>query len=328
MWRWAPKRQPSKPNNVSTSLPFCFLLTQTEKENLNTALNTLETQPNLLSQFSPQHQDRLKRFLPFAVMNTTTRTQTFEKTANEMEWGPRTTHTYFSTIMSMTKILSGAPTPNDRAYLTTLEKAVRETPTWDYEDPGQMLNDLTISIIMANAASGDHTWVAAATALTTGQRLSDVCKLQRNNIVRINNLIAITFRHSKTERTKPPYTLHCKAESMIGQLVWKAAEAAEPYLFPTATTQSFHIRMTKAGIGKVDVRALRRTGLVRLAMHADLELLLEISQHASKQMLETYLNEGVFNFTKATKISLAISNAETTLMPSTRRPGEQHDSCI
>ena len=70
---------------------------------------------------------------------------------------------------------------------------------------------------------------------------------------------------------------------------------------------------------RIDIRALRRTGLIRLSLAADttLETLLSFSRHSTINMLETYLCKGLFNQAQGAAQHVAVHNSEEAKMPTT-----------
>jgi hypothetical protein len=139
--------------------------------------------------------------------------------------------------------------------------------------------------------------------LTWGARLSDVNELDPINVFRVNNgqtqRVSATFVEGKTVPTTGAFTLHMPWELPAATILWRAAvaarEAGASKIFLNNVTEIHDV------IGKCDVRALRRSGLMRLAeAGASVETLRTFSRHTTNRMLEVYLNHGLFNREVAT----------------------------
>jgi integrase len=197
-----------------------------------------------------------------------------------------------------------------------LRQAAQQVPTWDYEDETQVLSDAQIDHIISHAVSAsspNNPYVAAWIALLWGQRLGDVIKLCPHNVALINDglvasgRVAATFSLTKTSRTSGAYTLTAPLHSIVGQLL---AKVSSPFPHDTAANLKHLLPF------KMDVRALRRTGLIRLALSGiKMEELLSFSRHASIKMLETYLYRGAFNIPLARAQTQASKMVETIRMP-------------
>jgi hypothetical protein len=88
-----------------------------------------------------------------------------------------------------------------------------------------------------------------------------------------------------------------QADSETGNLLTKISVEAQSQgrtsgrIFPKNSEELF-----KKQFKNIDVRALRRTGLILMGVAgASQDQLLMASRHASKEMLNLYLNHGMFN---------------------------------
>jgi hypothetical protein len=120
------------------------------------------------------------------------------------------------------------------------------------------------------------------------------------HIICVGNIkLTIKFVDTKTSKKKGPYTLALPLYSTTAQLLLctrSAAINANRVCLWEATEEQVHAAL-KAILGqRTDLRALRRTGLSRLAASGcPLETLMTISRHASVAMLERYLSSGLFH---------------------------------
>lgn len=135
---------------------------------------------------------------------------------------------------------------------------------------------------------------AALLTLYMGQRMGDIIQIKLQNIVTIADNIAVTFKEFKTAGKKGPYTLMVKACSRAGAILLNIGRQAKTDSRSTGRIFFEHSEETfKKQLGNVDVRALRRTGLIRLALtQASQEELLQVSRHSSVEMLNLYLHNG------------------------------------
>ena len=167
--------------------------------------------------YSAPYVNTLRRLLP--LVSTTSRCKLFEVVAIEMEWGPRTCLSYWGAVLTLCRWLSIQATPSDAAMTRLWRARVDATPTWDHEDPSQLLSPAEISILEAAALGRQHcTAVRAAwVACLLGQRLGDVLRLRVAEVYIFPEALAITFLEGKTTRTRGPYTLHVPLNSRLGR---------------------------------------------------------------------------------------------------------------
>lgn len=248
--------------------------------------------------FTPAHGERLRRFMPLALAPAEERVAIFEKMAEQMDW-PRTQATYFACLLSVLKILGMEMTHQDTLKQRKVQTAAKAAPSWDFEDSAQILSNARINCMekIANQTACNSPMNAALLTLYLGQRMGDVIKLQIQNILAIAETVVIIFKEGKTVGKKGPFTLMVRQHSPAGTILLRIAEQAAAdgrsagKIFFENSEETF-----KKQLGKVDVRALRRTGLIRLGLTgATQEELLHVSRHSSVEMLNLYLHNGMFN---------------------------------
>ena len=309
--------------------------TNTQESELATLLNEEETERYdkfreiiarrmysevLSKQVSQEHWQRLARLTPLAA--ATNRVETFAAAAEVMDWGPSTQETYWATILSILKIAEVQAEAKDKAFMKILKEQSANRPTWDAEDDEELLDDDRIATLkqlaeVAVSRSTNTPAIPIYVALALGHRMSDILGLERDNIRIIkDNLspdgrLAVTFVKHKTAKTTGPYSLAVPTNTLLAQCITLACQTRGPTgllwetdLAQIHATAPFHF----------NVRALRRTGLVRLATQLPLEMLLTFSRHTNVRMLEIYLFRGAMNYPVA-RAQLQALSYENTLMP-------------
>lgn len=279
--------------------------------------------------YSTDHVQRLWRMLPVLAVAPTERANFFEQIAEEMDWGPRTRDTYWASCLSMASILNMEILVEDRALSHVLQKQAAEAPSWDLEQEGTVLTEEQIIATeqLAVRAPPAHPIRAAYISLVWGQRVGDVLKLTPMAITKMGKLtenaarISATFTEGKTIGKMGPYTLSVAITHPMATLLWESAQAAVAMgrntLFDNSTKE------ITAMLGKVDLRAFRRTGLTRMSMAgAEVNTLLSFSRHATVKMLEVYLMRGLFNEAVATQQMNITSKVEAlqSCFPTMERP--------
>ena len=272
--------------------------------------------PMVLSKYEPEHRERLKRFLPLAAMDD--RTTVFLNLADDFDWGARTRATYWQCILTGRKITEQPLTVEDNSLTAQLGTASRSAESWDLEDPESLLSDDTFRLIIATASDTEpqSTLRGMAVAAMMGQRPSDIAKLDVTALSLFSDRVAVTFTKFKTSKTKCPYTIHLPRWHAAADFLVTAAHSAQhnQIIFPLLTPKDIHRACGMYRIPTFDVRALRRSGLCRLAAAGmDMPDLLRISQHTAAGNLELYLGRGVFNTTVAHRQLAAFSQSLTTI---------------
>jgi hypothetical protein len=105
-----------------------FLLNPQEVEKLK-ILSALLT-PIAMKKYSAQYAQTLWRMTPFiASQHRPTR---FLTTADELEWGPRTRHTYYGAVMTLLKLTQLQPSAEDRSlwHRWRAKRGVRRRGSW------------------------------------------------------------------------------------------------------------------------------------------------------------------------------------------------------
>jgi hypothetical protein len=270
--------------------------------------------------FTPAHRERLKRFVPFALAPIEERVMIFEKLADQMDWGPRTQATYFACLLSVLKILGMETTHQDTLMMRRVQAAQKAAPHWDFDDDSQVLSNERVRLMegIARQTAVNSPMNAALLTLYLAQRMGDVIKLELQNIVSIApDNIAVTFKEGKTVGRKGPYTLMVKDLSPAGVILLNIARKAREDGLSTGKIFFEHSEETfKKQLGKVDVRALRRTGLMKLgSVGASQEEMLHVSRHSSVEMLNLYLHNGLFNMKINLSTAEKLGEAMVTPLP-------------
>lgn len=249
--------------------------------------------------------------------------QNFARLHTELDWGPRTARTYWSHLMKLKAYMGQDASPVDKDYTRTLQTAAAQAPIWDLEDAAEFLSQRKVEVLMTitRFLPPRHIFHAGALTFCTGQRLSDVLLLEADQVWLVTGpqgiRTSIRFTKGKTVGVRGPYTISIppstELESMTKAAAQKALQSRADTLFATNAEL-----LTRAL--DIDVRALRRTGLSRIAMSGTpLDVLLTLSRHASTRMLEVYLASGLFDQNTATAQIQAIANAMQTPVPQASR---------
>jgi hypothetical protein len=284
------------------------------------------------------------RLLPILAKNQE-RTILFTQLTEQMDWGPRTANTYWGTLLTAMHLLQIHQTVDDQAMTSSLDKHAKTAPGWDLEDDTQVMSDDQVQLLatIADQREPSSHWRAAWVALAWGQRLGDVLKMEAPNVHQVNGRTTVSVTIGKTVGTTGAYSLSAQTTSTVAQYIWEAATHAREQATTTATPslrlftlddREEHLwipTMEKeiATTLKIDIRALRRSGLIRLAMAgAPLETLLTFSRHTTTKMLELYLQKGLFNESAAANQCKAVEASENAAMPSTRCAWPWRDAAL
>jgi hypothetical protein len=124
--------------------------------------------------------------------------------------------------------------------------------------------------------------------------------------------VSITFVEGKVVARTGAFTLALPLPSDAATIVLEAARDSHmdhsDRLFPMERSKAE--RQIHNSFDNLDLRALRRTGLSRLALSGcDLDVLLQISRHTSIRMLEVYLRRGLLHGAVAIKMENAFNVA-------------------
>ena len=188
-----------------------------------------ELERTIKNNFTEAHRERLRKFAPWAVIPKEERVTTFEKMAEQMEWGPRTQSTYFACLLSVLKILGMETTHQDLLKQRRVSAAAAAAPHWDIEDCAQVLSNERIVAMedIARHTPCNSPMNAALLTLYMGQRMGDIIQIKLQNIVTIADNIAVTFKEFKTAGKKGPYTLMVKACSRAGAILLNIGRQAK-----------------------------------------------------------------------------------------------------
>ncbi len=273
--------------------------------------------------FTPAHRRRLRQWISFALLaGGPERVALFEKIADQMDWSPRTQATYFACLQSTMKLVGVKQTQSELLKNRRAQVSAREAPHWDLNDGAQVLSDETIAgLEMLGARTLPNSPAnAALLALYLGQRMGDVLKLEMENICTMSGDlctqdIVIQFKEGKTVSSRGPYSLTVPYASLPGLLLRNIASQhndSAKKIFAEDSEETFKKQLS----ARVDIRSLRRTGLIRLGLAgATQEQLLLVSRHASVEMLNLYLHNGMFNVKTLSETALLIDRACNSRMP-------------
>ena len=268
--------------------------------------------------FVPEYVKQIFRLLP--ILATKNPIETFQTCTEDLTWCPKTALSYWGTILRARSLLN-LPDQKEYAAMTViLTRRANTAPAWDPLDEQQILSDSDIEKIRTAATTTppQSPMQAVMVTINMGQRIGDILNLTTDSVMMVNEMIALTFLISKTADKIGVFTIHIPMATETATFIWNAAIAAPSHgkLFPTSEEDTKKILQAFVG-HKVDLRALRRTGLTRLAMVANLDVVLSLSHHSSIHMLETYLGQGRFNFCLAKSQGNALTMVE---QPGLRMP--------
>jgi len=307
---------------------FITLLNQLETAEFEKLRSELERETIWVAT-TRAHRQRVVRFSPFAVMQH--RPRIFSTIAEEMDWDPKTTNTYWGCVLAAMRIAGRAASVEDVALGKRLHQQAQLAPSWSFEDEVAFLQQHQIDAIIGMATQAFqmrrmHYILPAFIALMWGQRVGDVLKLRASMVYKVDQHVSVCFVEGKTVPKRGQYSMHAPAESLLGQvLVWCSTSATNMYMF---AHDDADIKRWERGIHistpfEFDLRALRRTGLVRFAMAGMSQTqLLEVSRHASVQMLNIYLGRGMFNIEAARSQVTALAMLDS-LRPSIQQVNPQ-----
>jgi len=285
-------------------------------------LLSLDALPAVVKEkFSAEHWAKMRRMSCF--LGATDPVATFQGAVTEMDWAPSTADSYWATMRTVMKLLNIAEGPEVAALQRLLKDEVARQPTWDAEDGEELLDDSTVALLLARAETALTQHVATpalptAVALIWGQRVGDVLKLKGENIWVVRDSatpegrIGCVFVETKTARASGPFTLSASLDTLVGRiLLMMKSMIPTDYIF-RCTNEDIHKWLPQ----KLCLRALRRTGLVRLALTGiTLTELMSFSRHKTVNVLEVYLFRGIFNI-PIVKAQLAATRlAEHMSMP-------------
>jgi integrase len=325
--KWnAPTHSQADPVIIRQFQFFAPFLSVTEM----TALSSITIPWEAMSSYSDKYQETMVRLWPCAVSKR--RTELFEEASIEMDWSARTRDSYWGTILSIMKIASIQQTAKDNNLTRVITAEAAAAPPWDMADPQQFLHPAMISTLQERIDSFPATdpLVAAFLALMLGQRVSDVLKIQTHNVMFLRSTttssVALRFAETKTSSKCGQFTLSIPKESKAADLLLRARamsiQREQTYLFMRdnrdvlKSEDEIHKSLLQLWGFRVDLRALRRTGLSRIASGgAELSTVMAISRHRSIAMLERYLANGVYHGKLNQAMQEAFVNAWNHTLP-------------
>ena len=322
VWRIAPPQVPS-PTDIEPSLlrPFSYLLpllttdeTTTFFEMLNMMLPTLITACTDVS--------TICRLAPILAMKGPLH-HNFARLQQDLDWGPRTAATYWAHLLKLKAYADLPISTVDTDFTRQLRSEAAQAPIWDLEDGSQFLPQEKVDLLstLSLFLPARHVFQAGNLCLATGQRLSDVLLLRPEQVWRVTGQqgttrVSLRVVEGKTVGSRGAYTISLP-DVPLAQVVCQATREATTR--NSATLFDTNAELLTRGLN-IDVRALRRTGLSRLAMSGTpLETLISLSRHATTRMLELYLASGLFNEQTAQAQMTAIKAALSAPVPRATR---------
>lgn len=270
---------------------------------------------------STQYRTTLFRMSPLLVFSET-RIQTFQTLADELDWNMRTKKSYWGAILTLLKLCNMTISGPERLFTTKLEREERLAPTWELTDCTQFLTAQEIRVLTAAIPNYNinHPMRGAWITLMLGQRCGDILQLSRTELKILGELLTIHFVSTKTSCRTGQFHLTVPLTSEVAQILVAAAQTPRQFLFgegvPRKDEQEIHIEMMRTLGHSIDIRALRRTGLARIAnAGTPLNVVLSISRHTTVKMLERYLNEGLFHGELHSQMVQAFQSAWTHVLP-------------
>lgn len=246
--------------------------------------------------FSSGHQFTQRRMVLFWAIGNKDRQSTFNKVAARYSWIAKTREAYFATGLGVANKLGLSTTPEDKLFLSLLKrraKASREVY------PHGIRPDELWGLIEGMT---ECCRIAAEASYALAQRFSDFRRICAEDVTAIEDFVAITIRVGKTASRLGPHTVHLPREALIAQnlLALQATVKTGP-LFAAGIAHEMSSALKAKGWTQP---CMRRGALQELARAgAPTELMLYLSRHATVQMLDHYLQKGVYHL--AQPIALA-----------------------
>jgi integrase len=243
-----------------------------------------------------------------------------------MEWSETTQATYFACLLTTMHLIGIQKSVAEELKMKRLQDEAARAPHWNFSDGTQVLTAERIASLksLAKETNPSSPMNAALLTLTLGQRMGDVLKLNIENLLWMQGHVIVQFKEGKTIPRMKPYSLMVEADSEIGNLLTNISIEAQSQgklngrIFPANSEEVFKNQFTK-----IDVRALRRTGLILMGISgATQDQLLMASRHSSKEMLNLYLNHGMFNLRALKEFAQVVTSTESTPMPHICKPCE------
>jgi len=315
------------PQTSAPTPPLISLLPTSKWTLCNTLWQKFDASAVLHSRFSKGHLQRMRRLVPMALLEP----EKFREVAEDVfAWGPKTQSSYHQCVLSIKRDLGLGISTMDQHMGILLANQARASPTWDIEQEHAVLSTEGTRRLLQLAQTCSPTSPFAAAWLTyfLGQRMSDVMELTTDDIFLVSTdqwqYMSITFnKHKNSSKGKPPYSIALPVNSLAGQNMTRALATTQhgqgdpKRIFPLLTRSAERIVIEEL---KIDIRALRRSGLQNMARAgATLPELLGFSRHTTIAMLELYLFHGVMNIQTALRQVEITSKAEKIDPPTLQR---------
>ena len=208
---------------------------------------------------------------------------------------------YFASFLAAKNVVQLPITHCERQQLKNLKKDAHLEPI-NHPVP---MTALQLQTFCNNVTLPPEMRLAVAACWCLAQRISDVL-LWRAQEIRLTNTgsTAITVREGKTIAHTGPYTLFLPAGSPIAsQLLILAKYRQNGPLFKFCDNNLLHALRTVSP--KLERRSIRRGGAVAMANAGiELDVILEFTRHASKEMLFRYIGYGLESTALESKMNI------------------------
>lgn len=261
---------------------------------------------------SPGFRKTQQRVLFLLDLEPQHRYAAFIEAASDL--APTTLSSYWGAYMAAAKATGTASPMSDSRAARLLKAKAFEFVTTEPHHFTMMHMDTLLAMSIPIAAE-----VAVGLSFILGQRFGDVLQLHNSDILipvgwqDPHSTFLVTFRRGKTVRTSGPFTISipdtCPLLRRLRTNIRIIAKTEiQKQIFPPGTRAEV-IAALKIVDHRLELRSLRRGGLVRLAQSSPLETVQLFSRHATKQMLLRYLSWGIYAKEQHAKMNGAITHS-------------------
>ena len=251
--------------------------------------------------YSTRYLQSQRRFLFLADLDPHLRFEAFEKLCFQRNLAPTTAESYWTTWLSVQKMLGFDPCDADPR--TTKVLKARST-AYPVQFPTPMTKEDMDLLVQTYSHVFPSLAAIVSLAFLNGQRISDAIQIAVADVVVNGEFVMITMRRGKTMSVSQPYTLWLRkgrypSEDLL-QTMTNAQIQKRLFLFTEFNTEeerSKVLQMIKDMLTSVneelELRSIRRGGLQRMAsLGFTLERILNFSRHSDTPMLMRYLGWG------------------------------------
>lgn len=237
----------------------------------------------------------VKRMLGFTDIAPQERLKAFIEARNTNAWKWSTAAAYYGAIATGLKLTGKSLTSQDQMNIKWLEARSAEELT---NHPSPMTTAHFKTLLTWIAQQPQPEMVAIAFSFLTGQRISDVLKLNAQDVnVRIPHHVCFTFRRGKVVPRIGPFTIQLSGTCDLAQRLLTRARnlPVNSRLFGDESLTTKRCRTILSMLGEeLELRSVRRGGLQLMALKGvPLDTIRTVfSKHKSTEMLRTYLEHG------------------------------------